>query len=243
MSENHFYELVKKWTISDYKTPGVKAEVILDMLISEFVEDIIKYHFCKSNGNRGKVKLLVKEFPIRKNENSNQNTKVDYLISIGTEQLLLVELKTTNDSFSKGQLERMKKATGEGVEKLIDYYYNLIRLAKDNKLGNRLDSMKYLHSSEMYYKNLLDTPLNKETVKDVKKLDYIYILLTDIDNLSKKKISSEEDIPSDKKIVLKDYCKNEDFHTFIKDDKRREQWKFVSRILRECAEFANRNER
>lgn len=32
-----FYNLVKEWTVSDYCTPGIKAEVILDMLISDFI--------------------------------------------------------------------------------------------------------------------------------------------------------------------------------------------------------------
>ena len=35
MNENYynFYDMVEKWTVSDYCTPGIKAEVILDMLI------------------------------------------------------------------------------------------------------------------------------------------------------------------------------------------------------------------
>ena len=33
-----FYTMVKDWTVSDYRTPKIKAEVIVDMLISEFID-------------------------------------------------------------------------------------------------------------------------------------------------------------------------------------------------------------
>ena len=38
MNKKHddFYELIKDWTISDFHTLGIKAEVIVDMLISDF---------------------------------------------------------------------------------------------------------------------------------------------------------------------------------------------------------------
>jgi hypothetical protein len=36
-----FYTMVKDWTVSDYRTPKIKAEVIVDMLISEFIEEIV----------------------------------------------------------------------------------------------------------------------------------------------------------------------------------------------------------
>lgn len=32
-----FYE----WTVSDFHTPGIQAEVIVDMLISDFIEELI----------------------------------------------------------------------------------------------------------------------------------------------------------------------------------------------------------
>ena len=33
-----FYEMVKKWTVSDYRTQAIKSEVIIEMLISDFIE-------------------------------------------------------------------------------------------------------------------------------------------------------------------------------------------------------------
>ena len=38
MNHKHldFYEMVKDWTVSDFRTPGIKAEVIVDMLLSDW---------------------------------------------------------------------------------------------------------------------------------------------------------------------------------------------------------------
>ena len=153
-----FFDMVKKWTISDYKTPGIKAEVILDMLISEFIEDLIGYHCCE------KVTLLAKEFPIRTNDENYLNAKVDYLVNT-EKMLILVELKTTKDSYKSTQEDRMKDAVKDGVEKLIGFYNDIC----DIKNGNSLDSQKYKYSRENFEK--------KARLEDISEGDYLYILL------------------------------------------------------------------
>ena len=47
MNEKHydFYNLIQDWIVSDFHTPGIKAEVIVDMLISDFIEDLLQYHY------------------------------------------------------------------------------------------------------------------------------------------------------------------------------------------------------
>ena len=56
-----FYDKVKKWTVRDFRTQKIKAEVIVDMLISDYIEDIVS----QSLGNDIKdIKLIAKEFPI-----------------------------------------------------------------------------------------------------------------------------------------------------------------------------------
>ena len=47
MNEKHydFYNLIQGWIVSDFHTPGIKAEVIVDMLISDFIEDLLQYHY------------------------------------------------------------------------------------------------------------------------------------------------------------------------------------------------------
>ena len=87
MNHKHldFYEMVKDWTVSDFRTPGIKAEVIVDMLLSDFIDDLIRYHYCDSE--QSDVKLLTKELPIKalsmkeQSKETNRNAKVDYLVS------------------------------------------------------------------------------------------------------------------------------------------------------------------
>jgi len=55
-----FYNMVEKWTVSDYRTQKIKAEVLVDMLISEFIEEIVYYKLGKDE----KAILIAKEFPI-----------------------------------------------------------------------------------------------------------------------------------------------------------------------------------
>ena len=70
-----FYEMVKKWTVSDYRTQGIKAEVILDMLLSKYLEEIVAVGLAYPCGS---VKLLAKEIPLNI-KNQNLNARVDYL--------------------------------------------------------------------------------------------------------------------------------------------------------------------
>ena len=101
-----FYNMVKEWTVSDYCTPGIKAEVILDMLISDFIGDLLQLHY----NTEKKVTLLLKEYPIQIYEDNNRNAKVDYLVYIEDTKMVLVELKTTNDSFRNEQEWRIQQA-------------------------------------------------------------------------------------------------------------------------------------
>ena len=136
-----FYNMVKKWTVSDYCTPGIKAEVILDMLISDFIEELIQCHYSEPEHGTYSVTLLAKEFPIRTSDKNLRNAKVDYLIDINSaeeEKLVLVELKSTNESFDIKQMKRMKDAAKEDAKELI-YFYNdiydkLVNHGKGNKV-------------------------------------------------------------------------------------------------------------
>lgn len=206
MNDN-FFDMVKYWTISDYKTPGIKAEVILDMLISEFIEDLISYH-C--GGER--VTLLAKEFPIRTNDDNYLNAKVDYLVSTG-KKLILVELKTTKDSYKSEQEDRMREAIKDGAKKLIVFYNEICNFKK----GNSLDSKKYKYSQEKFNE--------KARLEDISEADYLYILLKD-DTIN---------IEGNKKIVLEKICASDEFKKYLSDDSKRELWHQVSSILSECA--------
>lgn len=221
MNKKHddFYELIKDWTISDFHTPGIKAEVIVDMLISDFIADLLQYHY-----KRYDVVLLTKEFPIKLYEMNNRNAKVDYLVSIGDEKLILVELKTTNDSFIEEQRDRMKNAVNAGAEELLKFYKQIA----DLKTGNSSDRKKYKNIYRQYEEILSEAKLSGQTFE---KVDYLYIFLTDCE------------VSEEKKLVLKNYCiggdKYEEFCNWLKKGEKGEDrsqlWKQISDILQRCA--------
>lgn len=134
MSENKyeiFYNLIKFWTLNDFCTPSIKAEVIFDMLLSPFITDIVK-NGINSNGH---LVLLAKEFPLKVHQN-NKGPKVDYLLmDDSTNDLYIVELKTDNNSFNKEQYNIYLE-----IQKNGDIGENFCRIIKDN-------------TQEKYYRN------------------------------------------------------------------------------------------
>lgn len=234
MDKKHysFYDMVKNWTVSDFRTPGIKAEVIVDMLISDFIVDLIQYHYW--DREQYTVRLLTKELPVKLfpkegeeeiSEENNRNAKVDYLVSVGNEKLVLVELKTTNDSYVNKQEERMKEAVKRGPDELLKFYEKIA----GRKKGNSSDRMKYKISLGQYQETLSAASLSREGFKEV---DYLYISLTDYSRL-----------PEGKKLILEDYCRNgvkyKGFSSWLMNDekgeKRNQLWEKVSDILLECA--------
>lgn len=209
----NFYDMVKNWTISDYKTPGIKAEVILDMLLSEFIEDLLMFRLKTEE-----VTLLAKEFPINIGK-GNLNAKVDYLVCADKTKLVMVELKTTSKSYDELQEERMKENAKKGAEELIEFYNGIA----DLKTLNSSAKTKYEYSRKMYKENLKNGNLGEEMFSEV---DYMYILLTD------------DDEKIDKKLILTDYCKRgRKFEVFMRSlpEARRGLWDQVSEILFGCA--------
>ena len=134
MSENKyeiFYNLIEFWTLNDFCTPNIKAEVIFDMLLSPFITDIVK----EGMNYNGRFVLLAKEFPLKVYEN-NKGPKVDYLLmDDSTNDLYLVELKTDNNSFNKKQYRIYLE-----TQKNSDIGENFCRIIKDN-------------TQERYYEN------------------------------------------------------------------------------------------
>ena len=137
-SEN-FYQMVRTWTVRDYWTPGIKAEVILDMLLSEFAASIVKHKLVAQSRADPKddVILLAKEFPIKRlDDPSNLNAKVDYLIGCPHSGILfLTELKTTSASFDTDQLWRMVYLASQenAVKKLFSDYESIQKTVQDRK--------------------------------------------------------------------------------------------------------------
>ena len=42
MPEKALEEIIRKWVVNDYFTPNIKAEVILDTLLTPYVQQILK---------------------------------------------------------------------------------------------------------------------------------------------------------------------------------------------------------
>lgn len=99
-------ELIRKWVVSDYFTPNIKAEVILDTLLTEHMGQILK----KQLGLDGEPVLLTKEMSLEELPEDGQQpkddrgSKIDYLLA--GECIYLVELKTTDGSIKGKQAER-----------------------------------------------------------------------------------------------------------------------------------------
>ncbi len=187
VADNTFYEMVKKWTVSDYNTPGIKAEVIIDMLCSEFVADIVG----KALGEE--MELIAKEFPIptiskSKGTNyesnfytSHQSAKVDYLLK-GKSGFCFVELKTDKDSYNDEQLLRMVYASikdNKNNGSLYAFFNDLVANSKAKK--KYMDYYKYDAICDIYKRI--------EKLKDNKKpIKIVYLVLDGIKGFGGDKI-------------------------------------------------------
>ncbi len=115
--EMNLAQSVKEWTVRDYYTPKIKAEVILDMLLSEEISELLRLVHKKEEIDLKEVTFLAKEFPVTSYIDGVQcEGSVDYLAYAGNEKkIFLVELKTTNGSFSWNQFKKYLWFCGKKV--------------------------------------------------------------------------------------------------------------------------------
>lgn len=107
-------EQIGKWVVNDYFTPNIKAEVVLDTLLTPYVSGIIKAQ-C---GDKVKEPVFVtKEMSIFEAANQSENTKygnkgakIDYILAEPDDSeempVYLAELKTTDSGLEKDQVKR-----------------------------------------------------------------------------------------------------------------------------------------
>ncbi len=141
-----FYEMVKKWTVNDYRTQKIKSEVVIDMLISDFIEEMVSYGIDEKGST---VKLIAKEFPIERisqAENEHQYASVDYLLSDMSSNVYLTELKTTNDSFDGVQLLNMLGVCNRGIHALRNPLEYVVLEYGIQKHFNERGTKKYLYT-------------------------------------------------------------------------------------------------
>ena len=109
---------IKKWVVSDYFTPNIKAEVILDTLLTNYAAEIIKAQCGDKVGKN--LHFITKEMSLLDEDRTdNTGAKIDYILS-DSSCVYLVELKTTNGSINPDQarnyLERCVAQFHGGVE-------------------------------------------------------------------------------------------------------------------------------
>lgn len=140
MENDYFYEMIDRWLVNDHFNPGIKAEVIWDMLLSEFVGELVWYSQQKVYKGTAEdwkkdaqnYRLILKEFPIQRILNDNEdkkldlsNAKVDYVVVNDKQRTVyFVELKTTNDSFDDTQYNRYISLESG---KVWDFYCKVMR--------------------------------------------------------------------------------------------------------------------
>lgn len=88
---------IKEWVVNDYFTPNIKAEVILDTLLTPYVAQIVERKLGKQDGE---LTFLTKEMSIPASDTFGSSApKIDYVLA-SRETVYLVELKTTDSSIN-----------------------------------------------------------------------------------------------------------------------------------------------
>ena len=97
--------------------PKVQVERVVGPILSIFIEDVLTATFQYDSDFSGVIKMISPEFPLKK-EINNKSTNLDWLMyNIDRDQLLLVELKTSDSSINLDQLE-IYKSVQETVQKI-----------------------------------------------------------------------------------------------------------------------------
>lgn len=101
MSEQAAIKQIKNWVVNDYFTPNIKAEVILDALLTDYAAEIIKAQCGDKVGKN--LHFVTKEMSVLdESKQDNTGAKIDYILS-DSSCVYLVELKTTNGSIKPDQ--------------------------------------------------------------------------------------------------------------------------------------------
>ena len=241
MSENKyeiFYNLIKFWTLNDFCSPNIKAEVIFDMLLSPFITDIVK----EGMNSNGRFVLLAKEFPLKVYQN-NKGPKVDYLLmDDSTSDLYIVELKTDNNSFDKEQYNKYLKTQENG-----DIGENFCKIIKDNtqekyysnfrKVTNVKGSNKYIRTlyqmADILDGRISGNPSNlskeelAEAIRDFLKGQTIYIVYVSINEIKVRNKPCEELYEGIKNIHL------DNIEMYKNNPEKRNLWDLVHNIIKQ----------
>ena len=245
-----FFEMVKKWTVNDYRTQGIKSEVIIDMLISEFVEEILAYGLVINVDDKSKIKLLAKEFPVKLGEKYIKNAKASYLLSDEiNKKIYLTELNTNAWNFpgrdDREQLTALVSAEDDGVAKLWDFFFKVL----DRHIKRPTEeSRKYFYTLHKLIDGigLLPSMRMSELEREVKKafagyeLTIIYLSMPPIDIEEKSYTDGRKLYKVMNVIHIKELLDTpDDFNRYIDDDKMA-IWESTRDILNEIMTYVKK---
>ena len=201
LAGNEFYNYVKKWVVNDYKTPGIKAEVIIDMLLSEYVAEIVQNAINEGKEEKDKVvlELVSKEFPIRtligdgpdfEVDKSNRSARVDYLLADWKkEKLYFVELKTAKESAKESigskQLIRMIYSAYCSNENIFQFYEYVKENSGDSK--SKYDAYEASRKSQFTKLEQMFTKLKQMEKPSV---ECVYLTMGDLFSNSNRKLKN-----------------------------------------------------
>lgn len=176
------------------KIPKLQIERAISPFLSIFIEDLMT-DFLKDNPKlKGKIEMILPEFPLKKENNqtikkeNNHSTNIDWLL-INREKgvLLFVELKTAASSYKREQLDIYKKIQNNIRDNTAKFLYEDIVQIREN--SNEPNKYNYvLNELEPFIKTL-------KTIRDVA---VIYIVPSKTKRqLSQAEVLTFSELPQD----------------------------------------------
>lgn len=144
-----FEKMIMKWTAFDHYCPSIKAEIIWDMMLSEFIVDMVAYAYTekdKEEYTADDFYLLAKEFPLETKKDSLRAAKADYLVASKKDnKIIIVELKSTLGSVSPVQSTRYEECI---PKEMFDFYDALISQEVGPSLYNKKEPLEWAESQK-----------------------------------------------------------------------------------------------
>ena len=116
-------ERISDSVLNDYYSAGIKAEVVLDTMMTPVIADLLKEQITFT----GKPVYITKEFPLKTSAEDHRNRKADYVL-MDNKSIYLVELKTSMGSIDKEQLDAYgEKLDNYNGKKLLYEFTELLK--------------------------------------------------------------------------------------------------------------------
>jgi len=148
-----FLEALMAHVLDQVNIPKVQVERIIGPVLGMFIAEIV------SGILRGDVRLISPEFPLRKvgprGEKLNQSTNIDWLLySCGQDQLVFVELKTTDTTYDPIQHRIYRRVIEEIREHGSSFLVSDVEaiMARSRESGKYAEVLRRANSDERHAK-------------------------------------------------------------------------------------------